>query len=43
MFRPPVLVRLSGSGNRLAVGGELIAVYSITQEQRRTAELTPAK
>jgi hypothetical protein len=38
LFGRPVLVRMAGSGNRLAVGGELISVYSITQEQRATAE-----
>ena len=29
LFGGPVLVRISRSGNRLAVGGDLIAVYSI--------------
>lgn len=43
LFGGPVLVRVSGSGNRLAVGGDLIAVYSIAQEQREIAENVPAK
>lgn len=37
LFGGPVLMRISASGNRLAVGGDLIAVYSIDKEQRQIA------
>lgn len=43
LFGRPVLVRVSGSGNRLAIGGELIAVYSIDDEQREIAQGVPVK
>jgi WD40 repeat protein len=37
-----VVVRESASGSRLAVGGQLISVYSIDKEQREIAEHVPA-
>jgi hypothetical protein len=40
---PPILVRMSSAGDRLAFGGKLISVEAVTQEHEYTAGSEPAK